>query len=111
MTAPIDTAPIWSAAVVEGGAAAPPIGILDELEAGRIRAAEPDPGSPDGWRVRPEVKTAILACFADRTTIDWSVGPLTFPRPGGSSASWRPGGRPVADRPRRQRRPARGVPG
>ena len=33
-----------------------------------VRAAEPDPTAPDGWRVRPDVKTAILACFADRTT-------------------------------------------
>ena len=52
--------------------------ILDDLEAGRARAAEPDPGAPDGWRVRPEVKAGILACFSDRTTRDWTAGPLTF---------------------------------
>ena len=34
--------------------------LLDDLEAGRIRAAEPDPAVPGGWRVRPEVKAAIL---------------------------------------------------
>jgi len=52
--------------------------LLDDLEAGRLRAAEPDPDAPDGWRVRPEVKAAILACFGDRTMATWSVGPLTF---------------------------------
>ena len=52
--------------------------LLDDLEAGRLRAAEPDPTSPDGWRVRPEVKAAILACFGDRTMATWSAGPLTF---------------------------------
>jgi 2,3,4,5-tetrahydropyridine-2-carboxylate N-succinyltransferase len=52
--------------------------LLDDLEAGRLRAAEPDPDAPDGWRVRPEVKAAILACFGDRTMATWTVGPLTF---------------------------------
>jgi len=52
--------------------------LLDDLEAGRLRAAEPDTDAPDGWRVRPEVKAAILACFGDRTMATWSAGPLTF---------------------------------
>ena len=52
--------------------------ILDDLESGRVRAAEPDPDAPDGWRVRPDVKAAILACFADRTAIEWAVGPFMF---------------------------------
>ncbi len=52
--------------------------LLDDLEAGRLRAAEPDPDADDGWLVRPEVKAAILACFADRTLATWTVGPLTF---------------------------------
>ena len=78
--------------------------ILDDLEAGRVRAAEPDPTAPDGWRVRPEVKAAILACFADRTTRDWIVGPLTFrdrtavpPRDDLADGPWRivPGGTAV----------------
>ncbi len=78
--------------------------VLDNLEAGRIRAAEPDPGAPDGWRVRPEVKAAILACFADRTMTDWTVGPLTFrdrvgvpPRGDLAGGPWRivPGGTAV----------------
>jgi 2,3,4,5-tetrahydropyridine-2-carboxylate N-succinyltransferase len=53
-------------------------GLITDLEAGRLRAAEPDPASPGGWRVRTEVKAAILALFADRTTIDWTVGPFTY---------------------------------
>jgi 2,3,4,5-tetrahydropyridine-2,6-dicarboxylate N-succinyltransferase len=52
--------------------------LLGALAAGDLRAAEPDPSAPDGWRVRPDVKAAILACFADRTMASWAVGPLTF---------------------------------
>ncbi len=52
--------------------------LLDDLEAGRLRAAEPDLEREDGWRVRPEVKAAILACFADRTVATWSAGPMSF---------------------------------
>lgn len=103
MTAPVDAAAI-DPTPIEVADPTPPVGILDDLESGRVRAAEPDPGSPDGWRVRPEVKTAILACFADRTTIDWSVGPLTFrdraavpPRDDLAGGPWRiiPGGSAV----------------
>ena len=52
--------------------------ILDDLEAGRVRAAWPDPSAAGGWRVDPDVKRAILALFADRTPADWSVGPFEF---------------------------------
>jgi 2,3,4,5-tetrahydropyridine-2-carboxylate N-succinyltransferase len=85
-------------------AAVDPRTVLDDLEAGRIRAAEPDSAAPDGWRVRTEVKAAILACFADRTTRDWIVGPLTFrdraavpPRDDLAGGPWRivPGGTAV----------------
>jgi 2,3,4,5-tetrahydropyridine-2-carboxylate N-succinyltransferase len=57
-----------------------PVGgdVLAQLAAGMIRAAEPDPAAPDGWRVGTDVKEAILACFADRTMASWSVGPLAF---------------------------------
>ncbi len=81
-----------------------PATILDDLESGRIRAAEPDPSSPGGWRVRPDVKTAILARFADRTSRDWTAGPLTFrdrasvpPRGDLAGGPWRivPGGTAV----------------
>ncbi len=89
-----------------GGPAAPsaaidPDTILDDLESGHIRAAEPDPSSPSGWRVRPEVKAAILARFADRTARDWTAGPLSFrdraavpPREDLAGGPWRivPGG-------------------
>ena len=49
----------------------------------------------------PEVKAAILAAFADRTTADWTAGPLAFrdraavpPRPDLTAGPWRivPGG-------------------
>ena len=52
--------------------------LLAALAAGELRAAEPDPSAPDGWRVRPDVKAAILACFADRTMASWAVGPFAF---------------------------------
>lgn len=78
--------------------------ILDDLEAGRVRAAWPDPEAPDGWRVAPETKAAILEAFRDRTTRDWQVGPLTFrdraalgPREDLAGGPWRivPGGTAV----------------
>jgi len=48
--------------------------ILDDLDAGRRRAAVPDPTAPGGWRTDPEVKAAILACFRERTTVEWDLG-------------------------------------
>jgi 2,3,4,5-tetrahydropyridine-2-carboxylate N-succinyltransferase len=55
-----------------------PARILDDLDAGRRRAAWPDPAAEDGWRIDPTVKTDILARFADRATRQWEVGPLAF---------------------------------
>ncbi len=55
-----------------------PATILAALEAGTARAAIPDPGAPDGWRVVPEVRAAILARFRDRAAAEWQVGPLRF---------------------------------
>ena len=52
--------------------------VLDDLASGRVRAAWPDAGAPGGWRVDPAVKAAILACFADRTTTEWQLGPFAF---------------------------------
>jgi len=52
--------------------------ILDDLEAGRARAAWPDATTAGGWRVDPRVKAAIVERFADRRTVDWSVGPFDF---------------------------------
>ena len=64
-----------------GTAGAPSMGvpadsapILAELDAGRRRAAVPDPTAPGGWRADPEVKAAILACFRDRTLASWDLG-------------------------------------
>jgi 2,3,4,5-tetrahydropyridine-2-carboxylate N-succinyltransferase len=74
--------------------------LLEDLESGRIRAAEPHPSAAGGWRVRPDVKAAILARFSDRTTRDWTVGPFWFrdraavPPREKSDGAWRivPGG-------------------
>lgn len=40
--------------------------VLTDLDAGRVRAATPDPDAPGGWRAEPHVKSAIVALFADR---------------------------------------------
>jgi 2,3,4,5-tetrahydropyridine-2-carboxylate N-succinyltransferase len=50
------------------------------LNRGEIRAAEPDPASPTGWRVNPWVKQGILAGFRMGEVVDMSVG-----APAGSS--------------------------
>jgi 2,3,4,5-tetrahydropyridine-2,6-dicarboxylate N-succinyltransferase len=81
-----------------------PATLIADLEAGRLRAAEPDPASRDGWRVRPEVKAGIIALFSDRAMRDWSVGPFWFsdrtavpPRDLAGGGPWRivPGGTSV----------------
>ncbi|MBI3049829.1 MAG: 2,3,4,5-tetrahydropyridine-2,6-dicarboxylate N-succinyltransferase [Acidobacteria bacterium] len=45
-----------------------------ELSAGRVRAAEPDPASPAGWRVNVWVKQGILLGFRFGDLADMSVG-------------------------------------
>ena len=57
-----------------GGPGTDPETILAELDAGRLRAARPDPDAPGGWVVDPAVKRAILQRFADRSTRDWDIG-------------------------------------
>jgi 2,3,4,5-tetrahydropyridine-2-carboxylate N-succinyltransferase len=52
--------------------------LLDDLESGRVRAAEPDASVPGGWRVRTDIKAAILDRFRDRAAATWEAGPLTF---------------------------------
>jgi 2,3,4,5-tetrahydropyridine-2,6-dicarboxylate N-succinyltransferase len=52
--------------------------ILDELDAGRRRAAVPDPGAHGGWRVDAAVQAAIVERFRDRSTATWDAGPLEF---------------------------------
>jgi len=86
------------------GVAAPSsASILDELEAGHVRAARPDPTADSGWRVDPLVKTAILELFRDGASARWTAGPFEFrdraslpPRPLGDGP-WRivPGGTSV----------------
>ena len=56
------------------GTAGTATSILDDLDAGRRRAAVPDPSAPGGWRADPEVKAAILACFGDRRTVAREAG-------------------------------------
>lgn len=41
-----------------------------ELSAGTVRAAEPDPASPTGWRVNGWVKRGILLAFRFGSTVD-----------------------------------------
>ena len=56
-----------------------PAGILADLNAGRMRAAHPDPAAPGGWRVDPAVQGAILGLFANRETRTWDLsGALQF---------------------------------
>lgn len=45
--------------------------LLRDLEAGTVRAAEPDPAAPGGWRVNPEIKAAILEAFRLPGLRDW----------------------------------------
>lgn len=44
------------------------------LSAGQVRAAEPDPSSPAGWRVNAWVKQGILLGFRFGDIVDMSVG-------------------------------------
>jgi 2,3,4,5-tetrahydropyridine-2-carboxylate N-succinyltransferase len=54
-------------------------GILADLEAGRVRVAEPDASAPYGWRVNAGVQQAILGLFADRETRTWDLdGAMQF---------------------------------
>jgi len=50
----------------------------EALNEGRVRAAQPDPASPTGWRVNAWVKKGILLGFRMGEVIDMSVGDLSF---------------------------------
>ena len=50
-----------------------------ELSAGRVRAAEPDPSSPTGWRVNPWVKQGILVGLRWGDIVDVGVGKGRWP--------------------------------
>jgi 2,3,4,5-tetrahydropyridine-2,6-dicarboxylate N-succinyltransferase len=51
----------------------------DELNAGRVRAAEPDASSPSGWHVNAWVKKGILLGFRMGSIVDMSVNLLRQP--------------------------------
>ena len=52
---------------------------LAELSAGRVRAAEPDPASPTGWRVNVWVKQGILLGFRFGDVVDMGIGKGRLP--------------------------------
>jgi 2,3,4,5-tetrahydropyridine-2-carboxylate N-succinyltransferase len=51
----------------------------DALNAGEVRAAEPDEKSPSGWRVNSWVKKGILVGFRIGAITDMSIDPLRQP--------------------------------
>ncbi len=51
----------------------------DALNQGRIRAAEPDPAAPSGWRVNGWVKKGILLGFRMGGVVDMSIDPTRQP--------------------------------
>jgi 2,3,4,5-tetrahydropyridine-2,6-dicarboxylate N-succinyltransferase len=51
----------------------------EALNRGAVRAAEPDPGSPTGWRANPWVKKGILLGFRMGSIVDMSVDPPKLP--------------------------------
>jgi 2,3,4,5-tetrahydropyridine-2-carboxylate N-succinyltransferase len=51
---------------------------LEALNRGLIRAAEPDPASPAGWKVNAWVKKGILLGFRMGANVDMSVATLSF---------------------------------
>ena len=48
--------------------------LLAALERGSVRAAEPDPASPTGWRVDAGVKERIVGLFGDRRERTYDAG-------------------------------------
>src|SRR6187402_2083387 len=53
--------------------------LRDALSAGRVRAAEPDPASPTGWRVNVWVKQGLLLGFRFGDLVDMGVGKGRWP--------------------------------
>jgi len=53
--------------------------LRQELSAGRVRAAEPDPSSPTGWRVNAWVKQGILLGFRFGDIVDMGIGKGRWP--------------------------------
>ena len=50
-----------------------------ELSSGRVRAADPDPSSPTGWRVNVWVKQGILLGFRSGDVVDMGIGKGRWP--------------------------------
>ena len=51
----------------------------EDLNAGRVRAAEPDPSQKSGWRTNTWVKKGILVGFRMGTIVDMSIDPEKQP--------------------------------
>ena len=51
----------------------------DALNAGKVRAAEPDPGTPTGWKVNAWVKRGILVGFRMGKSVDMTAPGSRFP--------------------------------
>jgi len=51
----------------------------EELNAGLVRAAEPDPSQPSGWRINTWVKKGIVLGFRMGTIVDMSIDPAKQP--------------------------------
>ncbi len=47
--------------------------LKEKLNRGEVRAAEPDPAAPAGWRVNAWVKKGILLGFRISAVVDWSI--------------------------------------
>ena len=58
------------------------------LNLGQIRAAEPDPSSPSGWRVNAWVKQGILLGFRMGAIVDMSAGAGDHSLPFFDKATW-----------------------
>jgi 2,3,4,5-tetrahydropyridine-2-carboxylate N-succinyltransferase len=67
-----------TAIVDRTGAMAAFLELREDLSGGRIRAAEPDPSSPLGWRVNPWVKRGILLGFRLGQMEKVDAGVLSF---------------------------------
>ena len=53
--------------------------LKEKLNAGEVRAAEPDSSTPTGWRVNPWVKKGILLGFRISAVVDWSIDRVKQP--------------------------------
>src|SRR5580658_11029698 len=66
-------------AITDSAAMTTFLALRSALEAGEVRAAEPDAASPTGWRVNAWVKKGILLGFRMGVVVDMSVDPARQP--------------------------------